>query len=291
MKLRWVVLAVLSVFWGSEWLLTMALVDIPHFRILALRYLIAALVLVPWLIRDRRELSVRLVLRNAALSVVLIILPAIFLGSRPNLSPGLLVLLFAMLPMICAILEDGNWMAYAPLLLGALAGTAFLVRSGLSFDLSQALPVAGLLLIIVMAAYLLVRAKAWFAVGNLASQVGIQALTAALVLGAYSLVSERDPFTLSLAEGSSLICLGVLSALSYVGFYWLIHTGSASRTTVVQWTIPAVSIAGTALWLRHLPTWDTMLGGATSVVCAVLFFRSPGSEETLTLRITEEMNR
>jgi drug/metabolite transporter (DMT)-like permease len=291
MKLRWVVLAGLSVFWGSEWLLTMALVDVPHFRMLALRYLIAALVLVPWLIRDRRELSVRLVLRNAALSVVLFILPAIFLGSGPNLSPGLLVLLFAMLPMICAILEDGNWMAYAPLLLGALGGMAFLVRSGLSFDLSQALPVAVLLLIIVTTAYLLVRAKAWIAVGNLTSQVAIQAFTAAVVLGAYSLVSERDAFTFTLAEGSFLLCLGVVSGVSYVGFYWLIRTGSASRTTVVQWTIPAVSIAGTALWLRHLPTWDTMLGGAACLVCAGLFFRSAGSEETLTLQITEELNR
>jgi drug/metabolite transporter (DMT)-like permease len=291
MKLRWVVLAGLSVFWGSEWLLTMELVDVPHFRMLALRYLIAALVLVPWLIRNRRELSGRLVLRNAALSVVLIILPAIFLGSRPNLSPGLLVLLFAMLPMICAILEDGNWMAYAPLLLGALAGTAFLVRSGLSFDLSQALPVAGLLPMIMATAFLLIRAKAWLGLGSLASHVAIQGFTAVVVLGVYSLVSERDSFTLSLAEGFSLICLGVLSGVSYVGFYWLIRSGSASRTTVVQWTIPAVSIAGTAVWLRHLPTWDTMLGGAACLVCAGLFFRSAGSEETLTLQITEELNR
>lgn len=277
--------AFISLLWGSEWVFDANLVDLPHFQVLALRCLIAAVVLTPWL-RGNRPVPIRF---SALLGVVVIVLPASLLAMRADISAGMVVLLFATMPMIASIAEEGSGLSHATALLGGLAGTAFLVRGGLSLSLSQVVPVLLLLLVLIGISLALVRAKqALFAV-NIPASVAIQMFTAAIVYGLLSLFSERGSSArwTSSAIASVLILGMVCNGLAYICFYGLIRQIRVSQAATVQWLIPIVSVAGTALWLRHLPAWDSVLGGASALICVIALLRSPGiSDAPLTLEIT-----
>jgi drug/metabolite transporter (DMT)-like permease len=210
--------------------------------------------------------------------MVVIALPALFLANRTDLSPGLVVVYFAMIPIITSVLGDGGGLSNTPLLLSGLAGTAFLVRGALSFSLAQTTSVLGLVLVVVAISAALVRAKRWLRGTPLPGSVG-----------GYSLMREGiSGARWTVAEIVAVLCLGIFSGgIGYCGFYFVLRNAKASQATVVQWLIPVVGIAETATWLRHLPTWDSMLGGAVGVVSAGLFLRAPvNDDKPLTLQIT-----
>lgn len=289
-------LAVLTVslLWGSEWLFRLSgdtsLTGLPPFRVLALRYFIAAIVLIPWAIprRKRPALSIPL-LPNILLGTVLIALPTIYLANRSDLSPGLVVLIFATIPLIASMLESSSGLTGAPALLGGLAGTAFLVRGSLSSSTSQALSLIGLALIVVAIAAVLVRARVMLAIGNLPASVMVQVLTAGILSALYSLLFEHlPPAAWTGAQIAVVVILGVFgSAAAYCLFYSALQDLKASQISVVQWLIPAVGIAETALWFRHLPEWASLAGGLLAIGCAVtLLYASKQDDSTLTLQIT-----
>jgi drug/metabolite transporter (DMT)-like permease len=289
MKLRLTIVALVSLLWGSEWIFHETLVDIPPFRLLTLRCLVAALALVPFFLRGRESFPHLPVARNLLLGMVVIALPALFLANRTDLSPGLVVVYFAMIPIITSVLGDGGGLSNTPLLLSGLAGTAFLVRGALSFSLAQTTSVLGLVLVVVAISAALVRAKRWLRGTPLPGSVMVQMLAAAVIFGGYSLMREGiSGARWTVAEIVAVLCLGIFSGgIGYCGFYFVLRNAKASQATVVQWLIPVVGIAETATWLRHLPTWDSMLGGAVGVVSAGLFLRAPvNDDKPLTLQIT-----
>ena len=178
MKQRILIFVAVSLLWGSEWLFAEPLSAIPQFRLLAIRGAIAALALLPFALRKRgAPVPVR---ANMLLGAVVIALPTLLLSTRTDLSPGLLVLLFATMPILTSIFE-GVGLSSAPALLGGLGGTAFLVRGGLSLSLSQAWSVLLLLFAFVTAAAALVHAKAWLKPANIATSAMVQLLTAAVL--------------------------------------------------------------------------------------------------------------
>lgn len=289
---------IVSLCWGSEWLFKLSgdtsLTGLPPFRVLALRYFIAAVVLIPWTIPRRRSNNNRSasfvpLLPNILLGFVLIALPTIYLANRSDMSPGLVVLLFATIPLIAAMLESSSGLTGAPALLGGLAGTAFLVRGSLSSSTSQALSLFGLTLIVVAIAAILVRAKTWLAAAGLPISVMVQMLTAGIVFALYSLLFEHMPATpWTGAQIAEVISLGVPgSAVAYYLFYSALQAVKASQIAVVQWLIPAVGIAETALLFRHLPEWGSLAGGLLAIGSAItLLYASKQGDTTLTLQIT-----
>ena len=48
-------MALLSLLWGSEWLANLQLSDLPHLRVIAVRCLIAASLLLPFALRNRPD--------------------------------------------------------------------------------------------------------------------------------------------------------------------------------------------------------------------------------------------
>jgi drug/metabolite transporter (DMT)-like permease len=289
MKRPLLILTAISLLWGSEWLLDQWVNGIPRFRLLAIRSLVAAFVLVPVTFRPGKPSNHIPIYKSVLLGVVVNIVPILFLANCTDLSPGLVVVLFAILPLMTSVIEEGRGLASAPILIGGLGGTAFLVRGGLSFSLSQTVPVLILLLILIAVAAVLVRAKQWMSITNIPAAVMIQMFTAAAVFGSYSFLREGTPVSrLALSTGLATLALGILaSALAHCGFYWLLANTDPSQAAAVQWLVPVVGLIESAILLRHLPPWDSLLGGIVSVSSAILMFRSPiQGDSPLTLKIT-----
>jgi drug/metabolite transporter (DMT)-like permease len=287
-----------SLLWGSEWLFKLSgdtsLSGLPPFRVLSLRCFIAAIALIPWAIPRRtrdgnRSPSFLPLFPNILLGLVLIALPAIYLAGRSDLSPGLAVLLFATIPLVAAMLESSSGLNGAPALLGGLAGIAFLVRGSLSSSTSQALSLLGLTLIVVIVAALLVRAKTWLTAASVPASVMVQMLTAGIAFALYSLLFEHMPAVpWTGAQIAVVLSLGVLgSAVAYCLFYSALREVKASQVSAVQWLIPAVGIAETALLFRHLPEWGSLAGGLLAIGSAItLLYASTQGDAPLTLQIT-----
>ena len=283
-----------SLLWGSEWLFRLSedtsLSGLPPFRVLALRYFVAAIVLIPWTFpRTKRPGLAIPLLPNILLAAVLIALPTIYLASRSDMSPGLVVLIFATLPLTASMLESSSGLTGAPAVLGGLAGTAFLVRGSLSSSTSQALSLIGLALIVVAIAAVLVRARKTLAEANLAASVMVQMLTAGILFALYSLIFEHlPPVAWAGAQIAVVVTLGVCgSATAYCLFYSALRELKASQVSVVQWLIPSAGITETALWFRHLPEWGSLAGGLLAIGSAVtLLYASKQDDTTLTLKIT-----
>lgn len=288
----------LSLLWGSEWLFQLpgenGLAALPHFRVLALRYFVAAIVLIPWVIRRKTKPKTSIPLRaNVLLGVMLMALPTLYLAYRTDLSPGLVVIVFGTIPLVASLIasmmESSSGFSAAPALLGGLAGTAFLVRGSLSSSTSQAVSLIGLIAIVVGIAAALVKGKQWLRHADLPASVMVQMLTAGIIFATYSAVFERIPtLAWSGSQIAALVILGTAwSAAAYCVFYAALRSLLASQAAVVQWLLPAVGIAETAIRFRHLPEWGSLAGGLLAIASAFALLYGPKQGDTpLTLQIT-----
>ena len=291
--------AAVGLLWGSEWVLKVlpatSLSGLPPFRVLALRYFVAAIVLIPWVFPRRHQASSAEgfsipLLPNVILGTVLIALPAMYLANRSDMSPGLVVLLFATVPLAASMFESSSGLMGAPALLGGLAGTAFLVRGSLSSSSSQALSLVGMTLIVVAIAAMLVRARKWLASAHTGASVMVQMLTAGCLFAFYSLIFEHAPaIAWTGGQMASVVVLGIFgSAAAYCLLYASLRELRASQVAVVQWLIPAVGIVETACWFRHLPEWGSLAGGLLAIGSAIAILQAPKQGDApLTLQITD----
>ena len=232
--------------------------------------------------------------RIFCLGLCVIALPTIYLANRSDLSPGLVVLLFATIPLMASMLESRSGLTGAPALLGGLAGTAFLVRGSLSSSTSQAISLGGLVLIVVAIATVLVRAGKSLASANppssVLASVMVQMLTAGIVFAFYSLMFEHlQPVAWAGAQIAVVVILGAFgSAGAYCLFYVALRDLKVSQVSVVQWLIPAVGILETAILFKHLPEWGSLAGGMLSIGSAVvLLYAAKQGDTPLTLQITD----
>ncbi len=298
MKRRLLILAVVSLLWGSEWLLAETTISIPRFRLLACRSLTAGLFLIPLVIRNRQTTSGLAVYKSVLLGIVVIALPTLLLAMRTDLSPGLIVVLFATIPLIVSVLEEGTGLRNSVALIGGLGGTAFLVRGGLSFSLSQTGSVLFLLASLIVVSAIFVRAKLWLSIAAIPASVMVQMFTTATIFGLCSLVWEGPsllhPASMQWSnvwnapDFSATIALGIFGgAIAYSGFYWLLLNANPSQAATVQWLVPVVGVGETAVWLRHLPPWDSAFGGIVAVASTLFMFSNSRQDDgPLTLEIT-----
>jgi drug/metabolite transporter (DMT)-like permease len=267
-----ILLVALSLIWGSEWVLNNQLGDFPRLPGIALRCLIAAVALLLPAIRDRlRPLAIR---QNCLLGIGIIAAPVLLSEMASSVSPGLVVLLFALTPLVATLFENRGGIEAAPYLIGGLTGIAFLVRGALSFSPEQGWSVVWILLAVLIVAASMVGAKQWLPGQNLAGAVTIQMLAAAVTIGGFALLRGLPALTWTTQISLSLICLGLAgSAISYLILYRLLCYYRASQITAVQWLIPIVGVLETAVMFRRLPAWDSCAGAALAVVCAVFILR------------------
>ena len=130
--------ALVGLIWGSEWLVTRTF-DRPPLGALALRDAMAAVVLGAILLIRRVPLpNLRVLTVAAASGISFAALPALLTGwAVERVSPGLLVVILAMTPLLAALMEGRASGGLLMSLVGGVAGTALLSSQGLSFALAQ----------------------------------------------------------------------------------------------------------------------------------------------------------
>jgi drug/metabolite transporter (DMT)-like permease len=284
------VFALIGLIWGSEWLITRALAR-PPLGALALRDAMAAAVLGAILLVRRVPLPNLRVLAIAAISGVsfaaLPVLLTSWAGER--VSPGLLVVILAMTPLLAALMEGRASGGLLMVLVGGVAGTVLLSSQGLSFELTQWVGAIAVLFAASMIAASVFWVKRELARVPVVLLAAIQLASGAVVIALWSFVTEgRAGFdwdrnlvwteaVLALAGGAFALPL----------FYWLLRRLESFQLTASQWIVTAVGVCEGLVLVREVPGWRLMLGIA--ILLASLFAllsTKSGRESPVTLELT-----
>jgi len=284
------VFLLLGLIWGSEWLATRA-IDMPPLRALALRYTTAALVLGGVIATFRIALPTRRQLIVTALTgMTFAALPAILtVWATERISPGLLVVILAMTPLIAALLEGRAEGAWLEPLVGGVGGTALLASQGLSFAATQWAGATAALLAATLIAGSVVYLKRELSEVRPLVIAAIQLATAAICVALASFAIE-GPFALvwsrnSVVPETSLALLG--NALAYPLYYWLLRQQESFEVTASQWLVTTVGIAESLILVRERPSWRILAGVAIVLASlGTLWKTKPRDEEPLTIAIT-----
>jgi drug/metabolite transporter (DMT)-like permease len=290
------VFLLVGVIWGSEWLATRA-IEMAPLRSLAIRCAVAALILggVIAVVRIRLPRR-RQLLATAVSGVTFAALPAILaVWARERISPGLLVVVLAMTPLIAALLEgraEGVWLAA---LLGGVGGTALLASQALSFSLSQWSGVAAVLLAAVFVAGSIVYIKRQLSDVRPIVIAGIQLASAGSCVALASLVVEgRSDLAWSPRSAILEFSLAILGgALAYPIYYWVLSRMESYQLTSWQWVATVAGVAEGLILVHAAPSWRILAGAATILLSLVVLLKTgPDDESSLTIQsITSSSGR
>ena len=291
---RIAVFALLAFIWGSEWVTSRA-IDAPPLSALAFRYAIATVVLAfivgirrPSL-PDLRQISVA-----AVSGITLLALPSILLvWATSRVSPGLLVVLLAMTPLIAALLEGRASGTLLTPLIGGIAGTALIASHALSFSAMQWAGVVAVVIsaVFVAASILTIKRRLFETPATVIA--AIQFPVAALAVGLASLAFEHhanvDVYREAIQVEAGLAYLGNL--LAYPLYYSLLKRLESFQLTASQWLITVIGLAEGLVIVRAVPNWRIITGVAIVIASLWILFRSRPAEDTphstlLNLRVT-----
>lgn len=277
----------LSLLWGSEWMLTASLPSQPLLRSLAVRYGIAAVLLLPWAVRHRLwRKSFGSVLNASATGVAVLCLPSVLIAvAKAELSPVLSLMAMSAVPLLLAIF--GRF-AISTAVCG-LAGVLFLAGSDFRVSMHQApwllfpLAAAGVL------AWGLAHAARHLPAMSIPEGLFVQCTVAAVLLGAASPLLEPGRVTWSAMAGVGFaIAAAVTVVCGYLLFYWLLGSLGAGRVSMLQWTQLLVATAESVLLIRIRPGWESAAGAALIVIALVRGFSKGEAEQGVILKITQE---
>ena len=281
----------LTLVWGTTWAaIRIGLAGIAPFTGVALRFAIAGtllLALVPRfgirLGRSRRERGLWIV--NGLLSFCASY--SIVYWSEQYIPSGLAAVLFATNPLFVAVLAQA-WLgerlspaAVAGLMLGFL-GVAVIFSDDLRLLGSERVRAAATVMLAAPFASALasVAVKRWGYGVHPVSLAAMPMLFCAVVMGPVALAIEHDrPLVLDARSVAALLYLAVFgSALTFTVYYWLLARVSASRASLISYTIPIVAVAVGTLALDE-PLRPRLIAGSALVltgVGAVAVFRPRG---------------
>jgi drug/metabolite transporter (DMT)-like permease len=266
----------LTLIWGTTWAaIRISLEGIPPFTGLAIRFAIAAALLLVMMRIFRIRFAGtagerRIWALNAGLS---------FCGSygivywaEQYVPSGLTSVLFATFPLFVALLAHvalpGDRLTpsrMAGILIG-FAGVAVIF----SEDFSRlGGPDVGLAATVMLGSPLVsavanVAVKRWGAGVHPFSMTAVPMGIAAIVMGVVAVLMERGrPIELGVRPVTALLYLAVLgSAVTFSLYYWLLAHVSATRLSLLAFTMPIVAVAFGAAFMDEPITGRTLAGGA-----------------------------
>jgi drug/metabolite transporter (DMT)-like permease len=259
----------LSLLWGSEWMLTASLPAQPHLRGLAIRYGLSAVFLLPWAIRGR---LCRTPLRGVANVVIagigIMCLPQILISlSKGNVSPAISLVALAIVPVLLAV---SGRLSITTAVCG-LAGVLFLADRGLGVSVHQLpwlllpLTAAGVL------AWALAGAEKHMRGVPIVNALFCQCATSALLLLIASQLLEHETVAWSSTAAIGFVINAGLTAIcGYLLFYWLLAQYGAGRVSMLQWTQTLIATAESTVLMRISPGWSA-IAGAILIVLAVIW--------------------
>jgi drug/metabolite transporter (DMT)-like permease len=275
----WAALAAVYVLWGSTYLaIDLAVETLPSFLMLAVRFLVAGVVL--YLLSSRRAERPRLVHWRSALAVggaLLLLGNGGVAYAVQHVDTGVVALIVGSVPLWMAVLDRVVYgqrlapTAIAGLVLG-FGGIAFLARP--SGDGSLVGLVVVLLGSLAWAAGSLYARKAP-APSNALQVASMQMLAGALLLAIVGVgTGELGQLDLGGASTSSWLALVYLITLgSLVGFsayIWLLKVAPTHLVGTYAYVNPVVAVLLGSLWLGEPITPSILIGGAAIVVAVAL---------------------
>lgn len=283
--LAWFALALL---WGSEWMLTASLPAEPPLLSLAIRYAVAAALLLPWAIRGRiRSEPPRRLLSFALIGAGLLALPQIMLAASANgISPAWSLLALAAVPVLLAIGGHGE----ITTAVCGFAGVVLLLAGSLTIRPAQLpwllFPLGGA----VVLAWALVRAMAMLE-GLPASALGgvlcLQCAVGAVLTAAAAAVLEQQPMLWSGASFGGVLASALFAtAAAYILFYWLLRRLGPAKLGMLQWVQLLVAVAESALLTRVRPGWEFLASVLLLGVALGRAFLTQDDERGVMLQIT-----
>jgi len=280
----------LGLIWGSEWLIGRTL-ETPPLGLLALRDGMAALVLGALVfMRGVSRPSLRVVTIAAVSGISFAALPAILtIWAAERVSPGLLVVILAMTPLLAALMEGRASGGLLAALVGGIAGTTLLASQGLSFALTQWAGAAALLTDAAMIAASVLWVKRELTDIPVVLLAAIQLASAAVVVALWSFLAEgRSGFDWDRKLVWTEVGLALVgSALALPLYYRLLRSMESFQLTASQWMVTIVGVAEALLLVRQTPGLRLLAGAVVLAASLFALLRTePGRESPVTIGLT-----
>jgi drug/metabolite transporter (DMT)-like permease len=275
---------ILSLFWGSEWMLTASFPSPPFLSGFAVRYGLAALLLLPWAVRQSVwRLGARTLSETALVGFGILCLPQLLIWiSTPHLPPAVFVIALALVPVLLAV---AGRIALGTAMCG-LAGILFLTADGVHVGTREVpwllLPAAAAAIL----AWSLVLAEKRLQGATIVETVFVQCLAGAVFFAGCSraVPAELAKWSVAVVAVSALTA-GISMVGGYLLFYALLRQYGAGRISTLQWAQTLVATTESAALLRVRPSWEGYLGAGLIVVGLALAL-SPDREGGVMLEIT-----
>lgn len=284
----WLMMAAAAFGWGTGGVATRAILldGVDTFTLIPLRYSMATLVLVGWLVatgkltRNPKAWLAGLAIGTANLSV-----PTIFFTlSLLHISAGLGGLLVTSIPIVTAVwahflLSDEPFQVKKLAgLLVALAGVAVLILTGETgfgggnIVVGVAWSTAG----VVLAALGGVLSRAYTQRYSVLDLAGPQFVTATIVSIAVGVLLGSTP--VGAVDSTAWLLIGYLAIVGtivpFVGFLWIVQRVSATAASMVGYLVPIVGLAAGALFLGEHITWVVLVAGVLIFTGVVMVDRA-----------------
>lgn len=285
----------LCLIWGSTWGAIRLLVrDVPPFRAAALRFFLAAIILLGVAIGRSRKLNITrpqwraLVILGFAMMAVPY---GLLFWAEYRISSSMTAVLFSSDPLFVALFMPAMTRARVPrraifaMLIG-LGGMCALFYTGLSASPYFLLGGGAVMLAVVMSAWASVFAKREISGVSPLVGTGIQFSVSAMALFVASLMFERG--RPSDWNQASVLALGFLvifgSVLAFSFYYWLLARMHPYQLTTITLVVPVIAMAEGAVLLRE-PVPVFMIGAAVLVLGSVAVVLRAEDERTLSLEL------
>lgn len=274
-------LGFLTLVWGTTWsAITISLRGVPPFTGVAVRFVIAALILlayarvmeIPLAAASRRHRRLRVL--HAALTFCASY--GLVFWSEQWVPSGLASVLFATFPLLVAILAHfalpGERMT-APALTGTVLGFAGIaVIFAEDFELlgGSAVAAASLVMLLspLVAAVVSVAVKRWGSGMHPVPFNAVAMAMAAVFMGAFAAAVERHrPVTLDAAPVVALLYMAVVgTAITFPLYFWLLEHMEARQVALIGYGTPVVALLIGAGFMSEPTTARTWVGSAMVVV-------------------------
>ena len=290
---HWIAFAALGVVWGTTWVAADTLAEqVPPLRGAAVRFLLAALLLLPVILLKRLKLPCGRVLGVVLiLSLTMIVAPfVLLLGARQHVPSATVAVIFGAMPLLVALLAPvlENRRGPRSAMQAELVGLgAIALAMGASISAAQAGGAAVVLLAVACVGGSSVVAHRELRSLNPVVTSSLLLGTAAPLLFLASFALERgQPVEWNANAIGALVFLAVpAGAAGYATYFWLLQQLEAYQVATLQWMQPLVATLESAFFLRQGLSFSMIAGSIVALVTLVMVMRARAEDDnTVSLR-------
>jgi len=282
---HYIAYACICLIWGSTWgAIRLLVLDVPPFRAAAIRFVLAAVILlgISFARFEKLRLSTKQWHALVMLGVAMMGLPyGLLFWAEYRISSSLTAVLFSSVPLVVALFTPLMTQAQVPrravfAMLIAMGGIATLFYSQLSMSAYFLLGGAAVIGAVVSSSWASVFAKRELVGVNPLLGTAIQFCVGAVVLFAASQALERDqPSDWHLKSVLALVFLTIFgSIVAFSVYYWLLGEMHAYQLSTINLVVPIMAMAEGALLLRERVPLLMMGAGALVLVGVATVLRA-----------------